>query len=87
MVAADPRRHTMWLFGGTAGTEDLADLWEWNGAAGGWVDHTIVPRPDAWPAPRPAAGFAYDEARRILVLFGGQRSVGSLRDLWERATE
>ncbi len=51
--------------------------WEWAGH--GWTQLSSVASPPA----RVGAMFAYDPARRRLVLFGGQSQSGVLSDTWE----
>ncbi len=65
--------------GGDQGMTGLApnDTWSWDGASWRILTSGI-------PPPRAAHGFAYDEARKKLVLFGGFASLFSvLGDTWE----
>lgn len=69
-------------FGGeNSSTGDfLDDTWEWTGSA--WIDRTPVLRPPG----RHLHVMAYDSTRRVVLLFGGQGSVGTngfFDDTWE----
>src|SRR5882724_4027431 len=72
-AAYDSIRHMLVLFGGLTnpgtGLVDLADTWEWNGAA--WT-HIQVPGPPG----RHLAGMVFDAARGKCVLFGGRFVLG-----------
>jgi hypothetical protein len=69
------------LFGGIAtgpgnpSNTPLADTWEWD-------EHVWRQREDMGPSPRLGAALAYDQARKKLVLFGGQAKE-SFGDTWE----
>lgn len=88
VLAYDTARSRALMFGGTSawtqqnGWNNLGDTWEWDG--NDWVE--IFPS-NAPPARRDA-GLAYDEARGVMVLFGGVRQVDGTRqeffnDTWE----
>jgi hypothetical protein len=81
--------HRIVLFGGsyrhpTLGDGDLFDIWEYDGAADSWVNKTY-PLPPAWPRARRGHALAYDAARAVTVLSGGEVQVlgGPASDLWE----
>jgi cysteine-rich repeat protein len=83
VLGYDPVRDRVVMFGGTTGTVDFGDTWEWDGSK--WTQ--IVP-PGSPPEPRANAAFGWDPARRRLVLFGGSRHIGTagmayLSDAWE----
>ena len=70
-MAYDSARHRTVLFGGTTtGNDYLGDTWEWNGAGGGAWNQRMVSGPLA-PSPRYNHAIAYDSARGVTVLFGG----------------
>lgn len=65
------------LFGG-GWTEIRNDTWAWNGQD--WVERT----PSNAPSARNQHAMAYDEARRVIVLFGGADAQNNyLGDTWE----
>lgn len=71
----DSARGRVLLFGGTAST-----LWEWDGMA--WLPRTS----SVAPSPRVHHAMAYDEARQVVVLFGGRdpfATTALLGDTWE----
>jgi hypothetical protein len=77
------------LFGGsyrhpTLGDGDLFDIWEYDGAADSWVNKTY-PLPPSWPRARRGHALAYDAARFVTVMYGGEVLVlsGPATDLWE----
>jgi hypothetical protein len=63
----DARRGRTMMFGGYF-YGDHDDLWDWDAATTSW---TQWPRTSPWPAPRQHHAMAYDEARGVLVVFGG----------------
>jgi hypothetical protein len=72
------------LFGGGSDSGETQDLWEWDGAAGTWLDRTPAPLSAPWPSRRAFHAVAYDTKRARLVLFGGSGQGGeNLQDLWE----
>ena len=83
-AAWDSARSVVVMFGGsTPGGGAIQDTWEWDGAAGTWVQRSIGTAPDA----RALAGMAFDPGRQRVVLFGGlvgQVHGGTyLGDTWE----
>ncbi|HXI03308.1 MAG TPA: kelch repeat-containing protein [Candidatus Saccharimonadales bacterium] len=66
------------LFGGIPGGA-YGDVWTWNGDA--WASYG----PPVIPPPRWGAAMVYDRARGVIVLFGGEATLGSglLNDTWE----
>jgi hypothetical protein len=77
------------MFGGsyrhpTLGDGDLFDIWEYDGAADSWVNKTY-PLPPAWPRARRGHALAYDAARSVTVMYGGEVLTvgGPASDLWE----
>jgi hypothetical protein len=81
-MAFDSRRSAVVLFGGRdlVNPSDHADLWEWDGGAGHWIDRTPNPLPSEWPEPLEHHALAYSAARGRIVLFGG---VPTSTDTWE----
>ena len=65
------------LFGGGDGKRDLSDTWLF--AQGKWTRL----HPSESPRARRYHAMAYDEARQVVVVYGGLRSKGRLDDLWE----
>jgi len=78
-MAFDSARQRTVLFGGEGGGH-LGDTWEWDGAAGLWVQRTPA---GATPPAREAHAMAYDGARGNVVLFGGRAGSGDVNDTWE----
>jgi hypothetical protein len=83
-MAFDSARGIIVLFGGTSDSTGaaLADTWEWNGSV--WIRRNA---PTA-PAPRYGHGMAYDSARGVTVLTGGERFIAgsgyiTYQDTWE----
>ncbi|MEW5985901.1 MAG: kelch repeat-containing protein [Chloroflexota bacterium] len=63
----DTRQGVAVLFGGAGESSALDDTWEWDSATMTWVERQPAHRPPA----RFGHAMAYDEARRVTVLFGG----------------
>lgn len=81
MVAYDPNRHTAVLFGGATQnlgmvSDQVSDTWEWNG------DDWVKINTPTQPLPRLNGAMVYDEARKEMVLFGGQYRAARLNDTW-----
>jgi hypothetical protein len=76
----DDTRGLILLFGGTSlAGEPFNDLWKYDGRAWKRIVTSISPPPrlSSFPGVGPQAasfGLAYDSARRLLVLFGGDRT-------------
>ncbi|MFN2507283.1 MAG: kelch repeat-containing protein, partial [Chthoniobacterales bacterium] len=80
-VAYDSVAKKVLLFGGqrpsgALSVDYLDDTWTWNGAQWARVNLAIP------PPPRSEMGFAYDAARKNIVLFGGWTGQESLADTW-----
>jgi len=74
----DAARRRAVLFGGRDASLFVRnDLWEWDGTS--WTQITPV---SPLPAPRMYHAMVYDQARRVLVLFGGNDSWRELGDMW-----
>jgi hypothetical protein len=75
----DSARGVTVLFGGSsdAGAANLADTWEWNGF------NRAQMSPSASPAALDGGSIAYDSARGVSVLFGGDGSSGTSSSTWE----
>ena len=67
------------LFAGRSGSGDLADLWTFDLASGGWTEVQASPG----PAPRHGHNAIWDVATERLVIFGGQQGSTFLNDIWE----
>jgi hypothetical protein len=78
-AAFDSERGKLVMFGGHTASALLADVWEWDGIA--WTDQTSTS--GSSPAARFGHALAYDTARQLVVLVGGQGNSGSLNDVWE----
>ncbi len=81
-IAYDTTRNRAVLFGGRSKNArneyfTAGDTWEWDG--NDWIE---VHTEDSPPA-RFYPSMAYDEARRVVVLYGGSNQNGILRDVWE----
>ena len=81
----DATRGRSVFFGGQVDTDQ--QFWEWNGAAGTWLDRTPNPIPaTGWPPLRVNAGLTVVPGPDLLVLFGGRGitagGAGALEDLW-----
>ena len=63
----DSVRNRVVLFGGSLYQTFYGDTWEWDGAAKTWTLRSTT-----GPSPRMFARMAFDEARGVMVLFGGQ---------------
>ena len=74
MVYATARGITI-LFGGTDGAQQLDETWSWDGTT--WSPVVVATR----PSKRVSHALAYDEARDVVVLFGGNNA--ALNDTWE----
>ena len=79
-MAYDAARGVVVLFGGRvdlASGELAADLWEWDGVA--WTERTPA---GAAPSGKNSHVLAYDSAREVTVLYGGNFNDPS-REVWE----
>jgi hypothetical protein len=77
------------MFGGSyrhpmLGDGDLFDIWEYDGTTDAWVNKTY-PLPPSWPRARRGHAMAYDGARSVTVMYGGEVQAlgGAAADLWE----
>ena len=78
----DAKHKTTVLFGGATfngmASSVLGDTWTWDGTT--WVDRT----PATSPPVREATALAYDEARGVIVMFGGSSQTNNaFADTWE----
>lgn len=84
-MAYDSVRNVTLLFGGIIDRNDpnqrSNELWEWDGDT--WWQ---VPMNGPWPAARADHMFAFDEARGVAVLFGGEGVSGGLTWEWDGST-
>jgi hypothetical protein len=78
-MAFDSQRSVAVLFGGYDGTMRFNDTWEWSGDS--WDLRS--PGTVSDPPGRIQAPLAYDEARHVVVMFGGNGPSGYLGDTWE----
>jgi len=63
----DPDRRQIILFGGFSSSDRIGDTWTYSIAENAWTRISASPS----PPPRSDAGFVYDEAHGVAVLFGG----------------
>jgi hypothetical protein len=77
-MAYDEQRERVVLFGGSA-PDRLGDTWEWDGER--WIDLTPS-SPLASPSARAGHTLAYDRARELVLLFGGEDDLTIRDDLW-----
>jgi hypothetical protein len=79
MLAFDAARGRVVLFGGTAAVGPnyyLTDTWEWDGAVWSQRAPAVVPQ---W---RRSAAIAFDAARSVTLMFGGDGQTGFRQDTW-----
>jgi hypothetical protein len=82
VIAYDTLRQTAVLFGGASawlGNDWLYinDTWEWDGTD--WQQRQSQTAPPG----RVEHSLAFDESRKVIVLFGGRNQNGPLQDTWE----
>ncbi|HXU00582.1 MAG TPA: kelch repeat-containing protein, partial [Polyangia bacterium] len=84
-LAYDAARARTVLFSGQTGTtNNVPDLWEWDGNAGVWTDRTPATLPVSWPPPLSQHTLVYDSARARMVVLGGRPpGDGTLDSVWE----
>jgi len=63
----DPDRHQIILFSGLSVSDRIGDTWAYSVAENAWTRISASPS----PPPRSDAGFVYDEAHGVAVIFGG----------------
>jgi N-acetylneuraminic acid mutarotase len=79
-MAYDPSIRKVVLFGGMSATGRFGDTWAYDPVANTWTKLEPAGKP---PAPRAFASLVYDNASRLLILFGGGVSLGTLfNDVW-----
>ncbi|MEW5988655.1 MAG: hypothetical protein AB1791_18665 [Chloroflexota bacterium] len=80
-MAYDSARGVAVLFGGTDGWTTFSDTWEWSSALLQWSQKFTTHVPPS----RYGHAMVYDEARGVVVMFGGNGSGGGnyMNDLWE----
>jgi hypothetical protein len=82
-LAYNPGAQQVLLFGGSTATGLSAKTWTWNGAS--WTDITPTD-PLLSPIARSRHAMAYDDTRKVAVVFGGALSGGGMGgDTWEYA--
>lgn len=74
-AAFDPVRNQLVVFGGYNNGE-LGDTWVWDG--NDWIQKT----PTTSPLPRYGVRMVWDDTRKEIVLFGGNRQGARLNDTW-----
>lgn len=77
--AWDARDGALFVFGGFDGTW-LDDLWAYKAQRGGVGHWTLVA--GSGPAARTGASLVWDDADRVLLLFGGADFHGGMNDVW-----
>jgi hypothetical protein len=85
-MAYDSARGVVVLFGGEDSSDICRDTWEWNGSS--WEKVPIYGGEEGvdYPATRRCHAMAYDSARGVTVLFGGNPIWGDewcMNDTWE----
>jgi hypothetical protein len=78
VMSYDPLRRKSVMFGGV-GSIGPGDTWEWDTATLTWTQLS----PATTPLNRWSAAMVYDAARRVHVLFGGERGNTKLDETWE----
>ena len=76
VMAYDPKRKVVVMFGGFGELAPLNETWEWNGAR--WLRRT----PATAPLARASASLAWDPRIEKVVLFGGVAVLLSFADTW-----
>jgi hypothetical protein len=76
----DPVGEAVTLFGGQAELGGSDETWEWNG---GGIGNAWMQLQAFGPSARSSHAMAYDEARGVTVLYGGERGSSVLADTWE----
>jgi hypothetical protein len=70
------------LFSGRS--DDVPDLWEWDGNAGVWTNRTPATLPASWPPSLLEHTLVYDSDRAHMVVLGGRPpGDGTLDSVWE----
>lgn len=81
-IAYDSARRVVVLFGGYLNSGGLTnELWEWDGV--NWRKRLPQTTPSLVPPGRHSPSLAYDSARGVTVLYGGQVPSSNLGDHWE----
>ena len=81
-MAYDSRRHRLVLFGGQTGLVRSNETWEFDGTH--WIDRTPTSTSGSYPVSRMRHSMAYDAARGVTVMVGGERSATEpLDETWE----
>ncbi len=80
-MAFDSQNGVSVLFGGLAGATAMNDTWTYNGTT--WTNACTGACLTNSPPARYYHNVAYDSARHVLVMHGGQSSVGYYSDTWE----
>jgi Galactose oxidase, central domain len=78
-LVADLAQDRVYLFGGRAGTEALAELWVYDLTSNLWEE--INSDGDA-PAARFGHNAVFDETQQLMVIFGGQAGPTFFSDVW-----
>ncbi len=84
-LAYDSARGVTVLFGGQASGSYNDETWKWNGCSNTWTQHEYDDDPvrEPRPSPRHGYGMAYDSARGVIVLFGGNAGGATDGETWE----
>ena len=81
-MAYDARRHRLVLFGGQVSVLRSNETWEFDGTT--WIDRTPASTSGNYPTGRARHSMAYDAARGVTVMVGGERTATEpLDETWE----
>jgi cysteine-rich repeat protein len=85
-MAYDTRRGVVTLSGGSGFSSEVLTIWEWDGT--NWTNLTPSEPPPEWPTERSFHGTVYDQARDVMVVFGGWNGfTGYSQETWEWRTD
>ncbi len=80
VVAYDSVRRRLVVVGGSDGSREVKDVWEWDAEARAWSLHPSPGGPDGPPA---ANAMSFDVARRTMVVVSGPSFSGVGLEFWE----
>lgn len=78
LMAYDPNREVMVLYGGEIGEEDFSDTWEYDGTT--WRERSFSdPTPDLFPY---TSAMVYDARHQTMLLFGVKQYQSTDYEMW-----